>query len=231
MDMEEILKNGLAALFPVYKEGNVTMIFTGDGEQLLVRRTCKTVLKNLARFYGIDLTAVREHYGSFINKKQGVPIPMAVNLLLIPVKVRKSPLGENDGTFGYVNFREIKQVADAADGKCSITFRCDKSLLVLVSQSTMREYMKNAQLAENIFLNQHFHGYDEAVGRSWENLQESDSKYSARVLPFKKAPTNGQKAQLFPLENSLEHNEVLLREYLLKLLMEIIDLQRNQALK
>jgi hypothetical protein len=241
MDIEEILQNGLAAFLPVYEDGNVTRVFTGNGEQILVRRTCKTVLRNLARFYGVDLSAVREYYGSSINKKQGVPIPMTANLLLIPVKVRKNPLGENDGTLGYVNFGEIKEVADGEAGKCHITFKCGKDLLVLVSQATMREYMKNARLVESLFLNRHFYGCEAAaVNSTWGNIQETGSKYTAstaRIFPPEKVPPEDlsieaeEKAPLLPRESFLQLNEVLLREYLLKLLIEIIHMQKNQAAK
>jgi len=237
MDIEDILKNDLAAFFPVYETGNVTRVFTGNGMQILVRRTCRTFLKNLARFYGVDLVAAREHYGRFINKKLGVPIPMTANLLLIPVKVRKNPLGKNDGTLGYMNFREIKQIADGKNGKCRITFQCDESLLVMVSQATMREYMKNARLVESLFLNQHFQGCEAGMNRACGHLQELGGKYTARIFPPEKSSQGNlsaepeERAQLFPQENSLQHNEILLREYLLKLLIEIIRMQKNQAAK
>ena len=73
----------------------------------------------------MDLAALREFYGKAVNKKQGVPIPMTTNLLLIPVKARKNPLGENDGTFGYVNCKEIKYLNDAGSGGCRIIFQND----------------------------------------------------------------------------------------------------------
>lgn len=57
MNVEDVFNNGLTALLPVYDDGNVTRVFTHNGEQALVRKTCKTVLKNLARFYGVDLAA------------------------------------------------------------------------------------------------------------------------------------------------------------------------------
>ena len=58
MNVEEILETGLAAMVPVYEEGNVTKVFARDGTVFLIRKTCKTVLKNLARFYGVDLAAI-----------------------------------------------------------------------------------------------------------------------------------------------------------------------------
>lgn len=223
MDVAELVNEGIAAFFPIYDGGNVTCVLTRSGKQLPIRRTCKTVLKNLARFYNIDLTAIREYYGKAVNKKQGVPIPMTTNLLLIPVKARKNPLGENDGTFGYVNFREIKQLADGAGGSCHIIFQSDKKLEVLVSKVTMKEYVKNAQLVESIFLNRHFDGY-KGANKSWGKLNEYKDKYIATL--------NEEKGLLSDAESSCENEEDLLREYLLKLLLEIIHLihkQKNQA--
>lgn len=196
MNVAEVVEKGLAAFLPIYDDGNVTQVLTSCGKEFVVRKTCKTVLKNLARFYNVDLVAVREYYGKAVNKKQGVPIPLTTNLLLIPVKARKNPLGENDGTFGYVNFREIKQVADGTDGKCHIVFQSDAKLEVLLSKSTMMEYIKNARLVENIFLKRHFDGY---------KLCEEKAEYV------------------------ISNNEMPLREYLLKLLLEIIHMQKNQA--
>lgn len=196
MNVAEVVEKGLAAFLPIYDDGNVTQVLTSCGKEFVVRKTCKTVLKNLARFYNVDLVAVREYYGKVVNKKQGVPIPLTTNLLLIPVKARKNPLGENDGTFGYVNFREIKQVADGTDGTCHIVFQSDAKLEVLLSKGTMMEYIKNARLVENIFLKRHFDGY---------KLCEEKAEYV------------------------ISNNEMPLREYLLKLLLEIIHMQKNQA--
>ncbi|HHX24204.1 MAG: competence protein ComK [Tepidanaerobacteraceae bacterium] len=202
MNVEEILETGLAAMVPVYEEGNVTKVFARDGTVFLIRKTCKTVLKNLARFYGVDLAATRNYYGSCINKKQGVPIPMAANLLLIPVKARKNPLGENDGTLGYVNFQEIKEVTDSQEGRCCITFQCEKNLLTLVSRKTMREYIKNAQLVKSLYLNRHFQKYEEPSSQITA-LHDSGNKYKAE--------------------------ENLLREYLLELLLEVIRKNKNSG--
>jgi len=205
MDVAELVHEGLAAFIPVYDEGNVTHVITKKGKRFPIRRTCKTVLKNLARFYNVDLASIREYYGRAVNKKQGVPIPITTNLLLIPVKARKNPLGENDGTLGYVNFREIKQLEDGDGGCCRIIFQSDTKLEVAVSTVTMKEYIKNAQLVESIFLNRHFEG----LGNTNRYGPPSNASFS-------------------------ENDEDALREYLLKLVLETIHLiqkQKNQATK
>ena len=158
-------------------------------------------MKNLARLYGVDLVAARRYYGSCINKKQGIPIPFTANLLLIPVKVREYPLGKNDGTLGYMNFQEIKEVGDAEDGKCRIIFHSNQELSVLVKSGTMKEYMKNARLVEIIYLNRHFQRFEDTYEAS-AGFRESGAKY---------------------------HTDF--RKYLLELLLEILRKQENQAAK
>lgn len=211
MDLAQLVTEGIAAFFPVYDKGNVTHVITRSGKEFPIKRTCKTVLKNLARFYNVDLAALREFYGKAVNKKQGVPIPMTTNLLLIPVKARKNPLGENDGTFGYVNFKEIKELNDAGSGGCRIIFQNDMELEVHVSVATMKEYVKNAHIVEGIFLKRHFEGY-KGEDRALDKFEEANLPYEADSSP-------GDDDELF-------------REYLLKLVLEIVHLirrQKNQA--
>ena len=223
MDVAELVAEGIAAFFPVYDQGNVTQVITRSGKELFVRRTCKTVMKNLARFFSIDLAASREFYGRAVNKRQGVPIPMTTNLLLIPVKARKNPLGENDGTLGYINFREIKEIRDGAEGCCRIIFQNERELEVHVSSSTMKEYMKNAKLVESIFMSRHFEGH-QGVNIVSDRLYETNTGFRASS---NEPQIQGQEAGCSPA-----NEEDLLREYLLRLVLEVIHLiqrQKNQA--
>jgi len=164
MVIEDILDLGVAAILPVYDAGNTTRLIASDGTEMADPRTCRTVLRNFARIYGIDLPAVRESYGSAINKRHAVPIPFGANMVLIPVKIREKPLGENDGTFGYVNFGEIRQVDGAGSRSSRIVLKCGKSVDIPVSRATVLEYMKNARLVENLYMDRHFHGVAAAAG-------------------------------------------------------------------
>ena len=93
--LEEVTRAGLAAILPVYKNGNVTKLITYDGKERIDVRTCRTVLKNIARIYGADLTALRKMYGRPLNKSYSIPIPFSLDMVLMPIKVRKKPLGNN----------------------------------------------------------------------------------------------------------------------------------------
>lgn len=223
MNVGKIIERGLTAFIPIYDNGNITKVFTVDGMEILVRKTCRTVLRNFARFYGVDLVAIREQYGALINKRLGIPIPMSAKILLIPVKVRNNPLGKNDGTLGYINFREIKQIEDAKNGRCLVMFQYNKNLTIMVSSATMKEYLKNAKLVENHYLKQHFCGSREELNRTYKNLQEPSVSYIHGISP------SGNDEKGSTLE-SIE-NEGLSRDYLIKLLIDTILMLKNQVME
>lgn len=150
MDAEDIIQLQIEALLPIYDRGNVTMVFTGDGGELVIRKTCKTVLRNLAKCCNTDLMAARKNCGQIVNKKLQVPIPLLPMLLLLPVKFRENPLGKNDGTLGYLNFYQIKNLSRAKGGKSKITFYSEREILVPITFRTMKEYFKNARLVETL---------------------------------------------------------------------------------
>lgn len=155
--LEQILEEGLSAMVPVYEGGNVTQIVKNDGSRVVLPRTCKTVLKNIARVYGVDIAATRRVYRDTVNKKHRVPLPFTAALVLIPMKMREHPLGDNDGTLGYVNYRQIGEV-EVAQGGCRICLKCGQGVASLVSRATVREYMKNAQLVEKLYIERHLPG-------------------------------------------------------------------------
>ncbi|WP_422445520.1 hypothetical protein [Thermoanaerobacterium sp. DL9XJH110] len=184
--LEDVLDTGLAAILPVYEGGNVTKLIASDGTEFIEKRTCRTVLKNIARLYGADLAAIRKRYGRQINKKHVVPIPFGSNLVLIPIKVRERPLGENDGTLGYINFRDISRVEEAGGGASYITLKGGTDVHALVSCQTVREYMKNALLVESLYIATHFQGCAPAVENA-HTVKEggSTAKYGGRILRLK----------------------------------------------
>ena len=189
--LEEILCEGLAAMIPVYDGGNVTRVVQSDGTVVVLPRTCKTVMKNIARFYGVDLAATRRKYRRVVNKRQQIPIPFSSALLLIPLKMRKRPLGENDGTLGYVNFKEVEGV-DEGSGACKVSLRCGATVDTLVRSSTVQEYIKNAKLVEKMFLDLHMPGTlgeakkpdygGDALGTNWGMVVESEEAFRAYLV-------------------------------------------------
>ena len=205
--LEDVLGKGLAAIMPVYENGNVTRLVDSNGLDMVDQRTCRTVLKNLAGIYGIDLTSVRHSYGLAINKKNSVPLPFAVDLVLIPVKMRENPLGKSDGTLGYVNFKEIDEVVYTDDKGCDVLLKSGIMVRVFVSKPTMQDYVKNAQIVESIYVDRHF-------------------KTSTRDLSPSKVK---EECSSYVNKNEYICDEAYFRRYLLELLREILKLQKDQA--
>lgn len=233
MVIEDILDLGVAAMLPVYEGGNVTRLIASDGTEMTDSRTCRTVLKSFARMYGIDLPATREFYGRAINKRHAVPIPFGANMILMPVKIREKPLGENDGTFGYVNFREVQQIDDAGDRSSCIVLRCGKTLNTLASRTTVLEYMKNARLVESLYLNRHFHGVPAGckVAVSDAAAVKEASFYSPLrqeqdLLREGREDLRFLQEGGFLQENPQDHDD-LLRIYLLELLVKALLQRKN----
>ncbi|MDI3480942.1 MAG: hypothetical protein PWQ97_597 [Tepidanaerobacteraceae bacterium] len=218
MVIEDMLELGVAAMLPVYEGGNVTRLIASDGTEMVDSRTCRTVLKYFARLFGIDLSAVRKSYGKAINKRHAVPIPFGANMILVPVKIRKNPLGENDGTFGYVNFKEVLRIDGENCNFSHITLKCGKTVDILSSRSTMLEYMKNARLVESLYMQRHFYGASaECKGASFSSPigQEQDVLREGRDnLRFIK--------EKGLLGENLQDQDDLLRIYLLELLVKVL---------
>lgn len=156
MILENIIKSGVIAILPIYKNGNVTKLITRDDRQIIYDRTCKTVLKNIAKFYGVDLAAVREQYRRPLNKRYSIPIPFSKDLILVPVKVREKPLGENDGTMGYINLSQIKEVKGGGNMNCQILLKNGLIIRTKVKKNTVKEQIKDAYFVENLYIRKHF---------------------------------------------------------------------------
>lgn len=234
MVMEDILDLGVAAILPVYDAGNTTRLIASDGTEMADPRTCRTVLKNFARIYGIDLPAVRESYGSAINKRHAVPIPFGANMVLIPVKIREKPLGENDGTFGYVNLWDIRKVNGAGGRSSRIVLKCGKSIDIPVSRATVLEYMKNARLVESLYMDRHFRGISAAAGGSAgaEDIAVPKTFFYAPTGPAHELLRESGPAPLRSQHNGPGMDEQygyddVLRGYLMDLLVKAILKHKN----
>lgn len=69
-------------------------------------------LKRIARYYHVDLTALRASIGDLLDCSNNAPLPFHKHLVFIPVKVRR-PLSKSDGATGYVNLSSIERVIPA----------------------------------------------------------------------------------------------------------------------
>ncbi len=102
-------------LVPLYEQdgGNATRIYTATGQIHEDRRTMRWVLRKIARIYSVDLERLRHNVGANLAVSQGVPLPLAPELVLAPLKLRQA-IGANDGSIGYVNISAIEKFSGHA---------------------------------------------------------------------------------------------------------------------
>lgn len=148
------VKDRLAALVPYYdcQGGNATQIYTTDGEVIPDRRTVKWNLRRLARLYSVDLQAIRSNYGSYLGCRQGVPLALSADLVLIPLKTR-TPVGINDGCYGYLNGVAIEKAGPASDspGRCALTLAGGHRLVCHYSCRTVHDKIRLGQIARDYY--------------------------------------------------------------------------------
>lgn len=108
------LEEGLVLLLPRgTMRAGVTRIFTLHG-LYNDTRSLPWLLELLARFYNLDLKAVRRHSGKLLGLRHHIPLPLAAGLVLLPVKVDRETAGE--GTTAYLNLLQVKDVSPCKTG-------------------------------------------------------------------------------------------------------------------
>ncbi|MEW5922295.1 MAG: hypothetical protein AB1796_15410 [Bacillota bacterium] len=108
--VQRYLEEGLVALLPACGvEPGGTHVLTLGGTYH-DPRSLSWLVELLARFYSLDLAAVRRHSGRLLGLRHHIPLPLANGLVLLPVKVRQATALE-EGTAGYVNLLQVKDVA------------------------------------------------------------------------------------------------------------------------
>lgn len=106
----------IMAIYPVYTdEGDMTFILCNDGRELQLRSSVDSVMKKLAMRNNRNLNLVRSWMyrgadGTIVpGRHLGRTLGISPMLNMIPFKVRK-PKISSDGSFGYVNYRYLRDV-------------------------------------------------------------------------------------------------------------------------
>ena len=108
---ERYLAEGLVALLPgCREEEGGTWVYTLQGAGgHRDPRSLPWLVEVLARFYRLDLAAVRRHTGRLLRLSHHIPLPLADGLVLLPVKVRQAA-APGESTIGYVNLPQVEGV-------------------------------------------------------------------------------------------------------------------------
>ncbi|MGI6706571.1 MAG: hypothetical protein ACOX6S_10145 [Clostridia bacterium] len=150
--MKDCIQQGICALLPVYdaEGGNCTRILCSDQQERMEGRVIKTVLRDIAAFYHMDIGLIRRKYGELIGCRNTIPLPFTPELILVPFKVRQ-PLGTNDGAYGYFSYLTIEG-ALAKGATVFIQLTDGREIPILESMRCYRNRMKNADIIRSRFL-------------------------------------------------------------------------------
>jgi hypothetical protein len=143
----------LAMLMPIYVPGggDMTEIVTEGGERWIDPRPVPLVLKSVARYYGVDLVAVRERYGDILGRRLNVPLPLSPHLVLIPLKMRL-PRVQKDGTTGYVATRCIERIRPCEEpNRCCLLLGGVVEVECLQSLEFVKQQVRRARIVETFY--------------------------------------------------------------------------------
>ncbi|KJS22371.1 MAG: hypothetical protein VR72_06150 [Clostridiaceae bacterium BRH_c20a] len=98
----------LKCLLPIYDAngGNSTEVCLNGGKKSVIHNKTNIVLKNLAKFFALDLSQLKRKYGKLVGRKTSAPLPFHPELILIPFKYRE-PFSKDEGSRGYVVRKQV----------------------------------------------------------------------------------------------------------------------------
>ncbi|NLK44247.1 MAG: hypothetical protein GX300_07635 [Tissierellia bacterium] len=149
--MESILRKGLVALLPEYIDlkGNCTIIFGRDTKKIIVEKSIKAVIKSIAKYYMLDLNEAKKRYKPLVSSSNLIPIPLTKSDVFIPIKTRR-PMYKNDGAFGYVNIKYIKEVKSKKD-HTYIYLNNGLIIEALCNLSTVEKHLRNGHIISRCY--------------------------------------------------------------------------------
>jgi competence transcription factor ComK len=142
-------------LLPIYDNtgANCTRIMFKDRENFIDPRTIKTAVKNLAKYFAVDLESVKWVYGSYVNRKTSMPIPLHPEMILVPIKFRK-PLLMEHGAWGYLVLNKISGYKSCTEhNKTQITFNNGQNITVLLNTTKVKSILNDAQILKTVYVN------------------------------------------------------------------------------
>lgn len=141
------------AIIPSYidQKGDCTILYAKDIEPLVIEKGIRTVFKNIGKHLMIDLREIKKRYSHLVLSSNLVPIPLSKEDIFIPVKTRK-PLVKDDGAFGYINIKYIKEInKDKETGLAIITLANNTIIQCLCSLTTVNKYIKSGNIVSRCY--------------------------------------------------------------------------------
>lgn len=131
--------SGYDAYIPVYENGNSVKAVRKDGVTVGFGMSIKSMIKALLKESSMDVRLLRQNYSGSIGRMNLMPIPLGLDRVLIPVKVRKV-IGKNDGVYGYIDLFSIEE--SSGDEMPVIRLKCGFEIHCLEKIRTVRNRIK-----------------------------------------------------------------------------------------
>ncbi|MDD3840934.1 MAG: hypothetical protein PHP06_10315 [Clostridia bacterium] len=146
-------KMGIDALLPIYAKdkGDYTCIILKNGDTKYIDIKTRSALISLSNILCIDLISIRKKYSSIVGQKNRIPIPLSLELILVPFKTRQ-PVIKNDSCLGYINLINIKCVTRINPTITEISLKSGITIEVLRSISCVKKRLAAAQLTAHHFI-------------------------------------------------------------------------------
>lgn len=102
-----IFATRLAAMRSVCREGEgrVSELFLVDGKCMYDPRRNRTLVEAMARYYAVDLVALRQRCGQLLHGRNYLPLPLSSEVVLVPLA-----LGQGGEKTGYINLLSVRVV-------------------------------------------------------------------------------------------------------------------------
>ncbi|KJS21374.1 MAG: hypothetical protein VR72_10730 [Clostridiaceae bacterium BRH_c20a] len=125
----ELKWQDINCLIPIYEQlgGNSTEVWLVGGEKIVIPYKTKTVLKNLAKVFAVDISQLKRKYGVLVGKRVSAPLAFHPELILLPIKIRE-PFAKDEGANGYIVHNKVKSCNPLEKTKTQIIF-CDDTVL------------------------------------------------------------------------------------------------------
>lgn len=121
-------------------QGRVSELVLGGGRRLHDPRRIRTLLEALARYYAVDLIALRQRCGQLLHGRNYLPIPLSSALVLVPLTL--SAIGEKTG---YINLLAVRAV-ESRNKTSEVVMEDGVVLNCMLSAGSVRNRLLRAQL-------------------------------------------------------------------------------------
>jgi len=134
-----------AAYIPCYDGGNSVIAVKKDGQTITLNKSIKSVMRMLIKESSLDINAFRQNFSGLAGKSNLIPIPLSLDIVLIPLKVRKA-IGKNDGCYAYVDMSCIKHVSGHKPSVAMLS--CGMELKCLESAKSVKQRINVANMVK-----------------------------------------------------------------------------------